>query len=639
MHMRHWRNRYLLFLDLILVPLAIYAGLLLRLEQFTVAPFSTGFFSFSALATVLTTLLIYQGRLYRQHWGYASLGELLRLGRAVTLALVLATLLQLLAASLQPLFALPRSLPFIALPLVLGAILSSRLLLRLFLRRARPTASLAHEHKVLIMGAGAAGALMVRELQGNPQLGKTIVGLLDDNPQLHGMAIHGVWVLGDRSAIPRLVETHHVQQVIIAMPRASGKAIRSIMSICADAGVETLTMPGLYELLDGKTQVSQIRHVEITDLLRRDPVETDLESVRQLITGEVVLVTGGGGSIGSELCRQIVRCHPAELIILGHGENSVFEIQQELQRLVSQQANGPKIRAVIADIRDGQRIHSLMWRYRPSLVFHAAAHKHVPLMELNPIEAVSNNILGTRNLLDAAMNMGVERFVMISSDKAVNPTSVMGATKRIAEMLVHQAAAMSKRPFVAVRFGNVLGSRGSVILTFKRQIAEGGPITITDPEMQRYFMTIPEAVQLVLQAAVLGKQGEVFLLDMGDPVKIVDLARDMLRLSGLEEGRDIDIVYTGLRPGEKLFEELFTKNERYCATSHKKVFIAERASSSEQEHLFDLITQLEQGVQLDNEPALLHTISELVPEYQPPQPLLAPHQPKIVPILASKRSG
>lgn len=619
--MQHWRNRYLLLSDLVLVPLAIYLSFVLRLERVDPDIYTPGLLTLGGLATLLTPLLIYQSSLYRQHWGYASLGELLALGRAITIALLGAAMIQLVVALVEPSLALPRSIPLIALPLALGAVVSSRLLLRILLRRDRHLATKHDQQQVLIMGAGAAGALTVRELQDNPQLGKHVVGLLDDNVRMHGMAIHGVRVLGGRTAIPLLVEMHRIQQVIIAMPTASGKDIRAIAQICTEAGVETLTLPGLYELLDGRTQVSQIRTIEIGDLLRRAPVETDLASVRQLIAGEVVLVTGGGGSIGSELCRQILRSGPAELIILGHGENSIFEIQHELQRMLGQKPGGPRITPLIADIRDRGRIQTLFWRHRPALVFHAAAHKHVPLMELNLVEAVSNNVLGTRNLLDAAMETGVERFVMISSDKAVNPTSVMGATKRIAEMLVHRAAEVSQRSYVAVRFGNVLGSRGSVILTFKRQIAAGGPITITHPEMQRYFMTIPEAVQLVLQAATLGQQGEVFMLDMGEPVKIVDLARDMIRLSGLEEGRDIDIVYTGVRPGEKLFEELFADGEHYRPTSHDKLFIADGANSHAPTDLMHTIAQLEQGVTSDSEPDLLWLIQQLVPEYHASTPV------------------
>ena len=619
--MQHWRNRYLLLSDMVLVPLVIYLSFVLRLEQVDPGTYTPGLLTLGGLATLLTLLLIYQRGLYRQHWGYASVNELLKLGATILLAVTLTALLHALLVALEPRMALPRSIPFIALPLILGALPTSRLILRLALHRRQGGERPVARRNVLVMGAGDAGALMVRELQMNPQLGKRVVGLVDDNPRLHRMTIHGVRVLGDRHAIPRLVEEQQVQQVIIAMPRASGKAIREIVNICRLAGVETLTMPGLYELLDGRTQVSQIRTIEIGDLLRRAPVETDLASVRQLIAGEVVLVTGGGGSIGSELCRQILRSGPAELIILGHGENSIFEIQHELQRMLGQKPGGPRITPLIADIRDRGRIQTLFWRHRPALVFHAAAHKHVPLMELNLVEAVSNNVLGTRNLLDAAIETGVERFVMISSDKAVNPTSVMGATKRIAEMLVHRAAKLSQRSYVAVRFGNVLGSRGSVILTFKRQIAAGGPITITHPEMQRYFMTIPEAVQLVLQAATLGQQGEVFMLDMGEPVKIVDLARDMIRLSGLEEGRDIDIVYSGVRPGEKLFEELFANGEHYRPTSHDKLFIADGANSCVPDDLMHTIAQLERGVVSDSEPDLLWQIQQLVPEYHASTPV------------------
>jgi FlaA1/EpsC-like NDP-sugar epimerase len=405
--------------------------------------------------------------------------------------------------------------------------------------------------------------------------------------------------------------------VIIAIPKAPGKAIRAIMKICAEVGVETLTIPGIYELLGGKLSVSQLRTIEITDLLRRAPVETDLAAVQALIHGQRVLVTGGGGSIGSELCRQILRCGPAELLILGHGENSVFEIQNELQQLAGLQLHGSHITAIIADIRDVGRIRALFEQHRPAIVFHAAAHKHVPLMESNPVEAVSNNVLGTRNLLDAAMDAGVKHFVMISSDKAVNPTSVMGTTKRVAEMLVHRAAKLSGRPYVAVRFGNVLGSRGSVVLTFKRQIATGGPLTVTDPEMRRYFMTIPEAVQLVLQASVLGNMGEVFMLDMGEPMRVVDLARDMIRLSGLEEGRDIDIVYTGMRPGEKLFEELFAKGEQYRPTTHSKVFIADNASNGVPDRLIEAVAALDRYVKDGDDARLLHLLHRLVPQYEP----------------------
>jgi FlaA1/EpsC-like NDP-sugar epimerase len=437
------------------------------------------------------------------------------------------------------------------------------------------------------MGAGEAGTMIAREMRANPQLGLDPIGYVDDDPGKQGMRIRGLPVLGGRAALPDLVGQHRIDQVIIAMPTAPGKAIREVLAICEQAGVPAKTMPGMYELLGGQVSVNQLRNVEIEDLLRREPVQTDTAAVHDLIAGRAVLVTGGGGSIGSELCRQILRCGPAKLIILGHGENSVFEIHQELLRVARAQlrsdwesrpvTGAPKLPAiipVIGDIRFANRLHTIFQAHRPDIVFHTAAHKHLPLMEENPSEAVTNNVLGTRNVLDAALAAGVQRFVLISTDKAVNPSSVMGASKRLAELLVQQAAAASGCPYAAVRFGNVLGSRGSVVLTFKQQIAAGGPLTVSDPAMTRFFMTIPEAVQLVLQAAVLGRGGETFVLDMGEPVRIVDLARDLINLSGLEEGRDIDIVFTGLRPGEKLTEELFVPGEAYQRTAHAKIFIA-----------------------------------------------------------------
>jgi FlaA1/EpsC-like NDP-sugar epimerase len=347
-----------------------------------------------------------------------------------------------------------------------------------------------------------------------------------------------------------------------------------------------------------------------------------------LIRGKRVLVTGGGGSIGSELCRQVLAAEPAELIIVGHGENSVFIAQNMLSRLAAEQGVSAKLTAVIADIRFPERIEAIFARYQPQIVFHAAAHKHVPLMEAHPSEAITNNVLGTRNLLEVAQAADVERFVMISTDKAVNPTSIMGTSKRVAELLVHEAACTSGRPYMVVRFGNVLGSRGSVVLTFKQQIANGGPVTVTHPDMRRFFMTIPEAVQLVLQAATLGNGGEVFTLDMGEPVKIADLARDMIELSGLQLGEDIDIVYSGLRPGEKLYEELFVPGEEYRRTSHEKVFIAHNASSFVPANLMQAIAALRVAAQEDDPAAIRLLLQSLVPQFH--QPTALPAEPTAV---------
>ncbi|MDX1616891.1 MAG: nucleoside-diphosphate sugar epimerase/dehydratase, partial [Candidatus Promineifilaceae bacterium] len=464
------------------------------------------------------------------------------------------------------------------------------------------------------MGAGDAGAIMLRELQANPRLGLEVAGFLDDDRAKHGMRIHGVPVLGDRHDIPHIAARYQLRQLIIAIPTASGKAVRQIKAICQLAELETKIIPGIFELLDGTVSVSQLRDVEIEDLLRRAPVETDITPVRELIQGRRVLVTGAGGSIGGELCRQILHCRPAELQLLGHGENSIFTIYQELRRLESNSI----LRPVIADVRSGRRVQAIMAAARPDLIFHAAAHKHVPLMESNPCEAVTNNVLGTQHLLQAARAADVKHFVMISTDKAVNPTSVMGASKRVAELRVHAAAQESGRAYVTVRFGNVLGSRGSVVNTFKRQIAAGGPVTVTDPQMTRYFMTIPEAVQLVLQAAALGTGGEVFVLDMGEPVKIVDLAKDLISLSGLRLGRDIDVAFVGMRPGEKLFEELFVTGEECQRTAHEKIFIASNWDNQQPADLDDQLAALYDAAQGSDDRSVRDKLLELLPEYEPP---------------------
>ncbi|MCX7668862.1 MAG: polysaccharide biosynthesis protein, partial [Anaerolineae bacterium] len=478
-----------------------------------------GFLLLVALSWVVVPLVFWRTGIYARYWRYASVEEMLLLIGAVTLGVLSAGGLGLAAVQFMPQrWPLPRSIPLIFLSLALAVTAGPRFLFRLsarplFIGRFRKLADGRAIQPVLIMGAGDAGAMIVRELQQNPHLGLEPVGFLDDDPTKHGAVIHGVSVLGDRHQIVERAAQYHVKQVIIAMPTAPGKTIREIIALCEQAGVQARIVPGLYELLGGTVSVSQLRPVQIEDLLRRDPVQTDTAAVGELLRGKRVLVTGGGGSIGSELCRQILRYDPAQLIILGHGENSVFEIVEELRVLEAKswkreagsrkretggqpsvssfQLPASRITPVIAGTRFPQRIRRIFEEYRPQIVFHAAAHKHVPLMESNPCEAITNNVMGTRTVLDAALATGVEHFVMISTDKAVNPTNIMGASKRIAELLVYQAAQISGKPYVAVRFGNVLGSRGSVIHTFRRQIAAGGPVTVTHPEMRRYFMTIP----------------------------------------------------------------------------------------------------------------------------------------------------
>lgn len=426
--------------------------------------------------------------------------------------------------------------------------------------------------KALIVGAGDAGDMVARELSKHPEMGRYPIGFVDDSPEKQHMRLHGIPVLGTRHDIPRLVATHGVSEIVIAIPSGNRQTIREIVDICRSTKAELRILPGVYELIGGHVTVNQIREVRIEDLLGREPVRVDVTEIASYLRGERVLVTGAGGSIGSELCRQIARFEPAQLLLLGHGENSIYNIHLELKE------KHPNLNLVpiIADIQDEKRIDAVFKLYKPSVVFHAAAHKHVPLMEANPGEAIKNNVFGTKNVAEAADKYGAKRFVLISTDKAVNPTSVMGATKRLAELIIQSLSRQSKTKYVAVRFGNVLGSRGSVVPLFQRQIARGGPVTVTHPDMKRYFMTIPEAVQLVIQAGAMGKGGEVFVLDMGEPVRIVDLAYDMIRLSGFRPNVDIAVEFIGVRPGEKLFEELLTAEEGTEATKHERIYTARR---------------------------------------------------------------
>lgn len=606
-------NRHFFFLDLVFLLLTPWLALALRLDTLAIPQyFHVGLFVYMVVSLLVRLPVFYQFGLYRRFWRYASIDELRQIVIAVLLStVIIAPSFILLSSLLRIAFA--RSVFISDTLLVLCWVGGIRFGVRLDGRKNRSVPDETGD-KTLIVGAGDAGSMLVQELRNHPHLGLILSGFIDDDPIKHGNRIHNIPVLGGREDIGAIITEHHIQRVIIAMPTAPGKIIREIKAVCERIGVPVKILPGIYELVGGTVTINQLRDVQIEDLLRREPVQIDSQAVKQLLTGKRVLITGGGGSIGSELCRQILRCQPAHLTLLGHGENSIFEIYHELRRAGAKEG---QLTAVIADIRFPDRIKSIFMDHKPEIVFHAAAHKHVPLMELNPVEAISNNVLGTRNMLAAALAANVARFVMISTDKAVNPTSVMGASKRTAELLVHHTAKETERPYVAVRFGNVLGSRGSVVLTFQKQIASGGPVTVTDPEMVRYFMTIPEAVLLVLQAAVLGSGGEVFLLNMGEPVKIVDLARDLIELSGLEVGRDIDIVFTGCRPGEKLYEELFVAGEDYQPTQHDKIFIAGNASSFVPDDLEAGISVLETAVQRNNAQAIIRGLQALVPEYAP----------------------
>lgn len=626
--MPNLRNRHLMLLDLAMIAGAVYISYVLRLEQFSIPEqWLPGLIALTLLLLFTTPLIFQRMGIYSRFWRYASVDELLLVVGAWTLSVLIAWFLTIGVNVISDgMLAIPRSIPLILLLLGLSAIAGPRFLIRISERRMGKNGIYRQKDKTprrtLIMGAGDAGAMIAREVQENPHLSMHALGFLDDDPSKHGVIIHGLQVLGDRHEIIRLAQRGEIDLVIIAMPTAGGKEIRDVVEICETAGIPTQIVPGVYEVLDNKVSVTQVRSVEIEDLLRRPPIQTDTAQVHELLAGKRVLITGSGGSIGSELSRQIYQCAPAEMILMGHGENSVFNIYNELQehqirQLYSPEDAAPLLRPVVADICSAQRVRAVLEEWRPQIVFHAAAHKHVPLMELNPAEAVLNNILGTRTLLQVAAEVGVEQLVMISTDKAVNPTSVMGVTKRVAELLVHQCALQTGKPYVAVRFGNVLGSRGSVIQTFRRQIRKGKAITITHPDMKRYFMTIPEAVQLVLQASVLGKGGEVFVLDMGEPVRIVQLAEDLIRLSGLEVGRDIEIVYTGLRPGEKLFEELFINGENSQRTAHEQIFIGADAGKFVPPQLDEKLERLAEAARYNDQATLIETLHDLVPEYKP----------------------
>jgi len=567
------RNRDLLMVDILLVSLAPWISFYVRTESLhELRLYTNPLATFMVLDGLCKLLIFYVTGLYAQYWRYASVQELATLLRATILAAVVEVVLFFVVFTpigIIP-YGFPRSLPVLDglfSMLFVGAVRFSVRLVQSWQSRSEEGASMK---PTLIVGAGVAGAMIVKELQVNRQLGLLPVGYVDDNLEKVGKNIHGVPVLGTLKDFPRLLKTHHASQVIIAMPTASGKKIREVVQVCKERGVTSKIVPALFEILRGTARVDQFRNIQLEDLLRRGPVKTDTKSVVALLHGTRVMVTGAGGSIGSEICRQVKEFGPTELILLGHGENSIFRIANEL---MEHPKKGLTVRTVIADIRDKDRMNAVFEQCRPTVIFHAAAHKHVPLMEVNVSEAVTNNVLGTRNLVELSEKHGVERFVMISSDKAVNPTSVMGVSKRIAELIVQEAARRIGKTFVTVRFGNVLGSSGSVVPVFKRQIEMGGPVTVTHPEVKRFFMTIPEAVQLVLQAATMGTGGETFVLDMGEQIPVVELARDMIRLNGLEEGRDIDIVFTGLRPGEKMYEELFYEGARIERTTHEKILV------------------------------------------------------------------
>jgi len=585
------RNRHVLALDILALAFVPAMALTLRLDGLKWWPCSVpALIFFTAVALVVKLSIFYGLGLYRRYWCFAGVNDLALVMIAVGLATLLLTALFFAAHAplMQYELAMYRTVPSIDGLLTVLAVGGIRFGLRGLYYRQRRCGCADGGQRVLVVGAGEAGAMAVSDMRADPRLDMEPVAFVDDDPAKLGTYIQGLPVLGSCTQIPDLVDDHHIQRIVVAMPSVPLQRQREIIATCEKTGLVIHKLPGVYQLLAGHKTISRLPQVDIRHLLRREPVAIDQSEVAASLDGARVLVTGAGGSIGGELCRQIARFCPAEMILLGHGENSISEISLDLC------LSFPDLIAhrVIADVRDLERVNQAIERYRPQVIFHAAAHKHVPLMEADVQEAITNNVLGTRNVLRAACRQGVERFVLISTDKAVNPTCVMGATKRMAELLMTAAAQRTGRTYIAVRFGNVLGSRGSVVPIFQRQIAAGGPLTVTHPDMRRYFMTIPEAVELVLQASVLGQGGEVFVLDMGKPVRILDLATDLIRLSGLEPGRDIQIVFTGTRPGEKLNEELFLEDEAFQRTKHKNIFVANHNAAAHVEALEQIVAEL-----------------------------------------------
>jgi len=545
---------------------------------------------------------------YNSMWRYASVQDAVEIFKGVTISSILAVSVVVFLRQFTP---IPRSIFVLDGFLLFALLAASRLVWRIW-RETYVVRRSCEGPNTLIVGAGDAGSLLLKEIRRQPHSAYSVCGFVDDDPEKKGMKLHGVPVLGTTKQLRSLIIANEIEDVIIAMPSADGKTIRSIIDSCKNANVTFKTLPAISDLINGSLTVSHIKNVEIEDLLGRESVELDRALIGNYLTGKRVLVTGAAGSIGSEICRQVAQFYPSKLILFEQAETPLYEIEKEL----TSQFPETRILPLMADVRDREKVMDIFDEFSPEVVFHAAAYKHVPMMEYNPAQAVLNNVFGSRNIADAADKFKVSNMVMISTDKAVNPTNVMGATKRVAEIYVQALARLSNTIFTTVRFGNVLGSNGSVIPLFKEQIAKGGPITLTDKRIIRYFMTIPEASQLVLQAGGLGKGGEILVLDMGDPVRILDLAEELIRLSGLTPYEDIDIVVTGLRPGEKLFEELLIDGEGILPTAHKKIKVLQPVQFDLKSicNEFDVMHTFARSNDISN---LIHSLRSMVPEFKP----------------------
>ena len=601
----------LVVMDVLSIFGSFFVGLWLRFEfrySMISVEYLRGYLLFAAVWTAASLVVFALCNLYHSIWRFASVDELIRImGAYLLLGACLAAYLLLRE----------RTMPYSFY--ILGYVFSfiCTVAIRFVYRLARGlrihilnlTGDKSKEN-ILLIGAGEAGRALVTELENSSYVKSRVACVIDDNPIKRHKRLCGVPIVGDRYDIPQAVKRYNVDRIIFAIPTAAPSVRKEILDICATTGCKVQVVPGMFQLVNGEVSVSKLREVDPQDLLGRDPIKVNLDEIFDYISGKVVMVTGGGGSIGSELCRQIARANPKTLIIFDIYENNAYDIQMELVR----QHPDLDLQVLIGSVRNTARLDDVLGKYRPDLVFHAAAHKHVPLMEDSPCEAIKNNVFGTYKMAQAAAKYGVKRFVLISTDKAVNPTNIMGASKRLCEMVVQMMNRESKTEFVAVRFGNVLGSNGSVIPLFKRQIAAGGPVTVTHPDIIRYFMTIPEAVSLVLQAGYYAKGGEIFVLDMGEPVKIDTMARNLIRLSGYEPDVDIKVEYTGLRPGEKLYEELLMKEEGLQSTANKLIHVG-KPIEMDDEKFKQQLARLDAAYRVED-PHMKELVAEIVPTYK-----------------------
>ena len=605
------RRIFLVIMDIILINGSVFLSLIMRFEiniasvpEEYIQKYIVNVIPF----TIVTLIIFWCFRMYHSLWQYASIAELYKIVEAC----VVAELAHLCVTSFMG-WMLPRSCYFTSGVFLIVAMSASRFMYRLLRQLINEYRHTSEQVKIMIIGAGEATSVLMREISNSRYLDNSkVVCIIDDDLGKVGKYIRGVKIVGTRDHIKEYARYYDIDEIIFAIPSASTKDKREILNICKETSCNLKILPGVYQMVDGEINIKDLRNVDVLDLLGRDPVKVDIESIMDYVKDKTVLVTGGGGSIGSELCRQLVSHKPKCLVIFDIYENNAYDIQQEL-KIKYPDAN---VVTLIGSIRNTSRLESVFEQYKPDIVYHAAAHKHVPLMEVSPNEAIKNNVVGTWNVAKMADKYGVKKFVMISTDKAVNPTNVMGATKRICEMIIQSFNEKSKTDFVAVRFGNVLGSNGSVIPLFKRQIEAGGPVTVTHPDIIRYFMTIPEAVSLVLQAGAYAKGGEIFILDMGEPVKIDDLAKNLIRLSGYTLGVDMEIKYTGLRPGEKLYEELLMNEEGMQDTDNKLIHIG-RPIEFDKEHFYEKLEELKEMAYAEDSADIRKKIMEVVDTYHP----------------------